>query len=263
MNPVRVPGGAMTETEIALVICSEDPSSVAAGIAELTQLAGYRLVDSGTIDIHDYYYDTPDRRLSQGGMGLRLRELESNTLLTLKGPAKELAGGALERLEIEESWSRRSLTRVLQELGRRSIHLPQPTFPEPGISPSEVLDTMGLETVQHRRNQRSVRMVRSTESKGGGPLAELVIDQVTYYLKIGQVQHHEVEIEAKGEGGLEVLQEVAGNRVGPIATGNLVHCPVHYPASGYVIQGRRRNGNGQYGCSHSGNKFYRRGGKAC
>ena len=201
----------MAETEIALVICSEDPSGVADGIAGLTHLAGYRLVDFGAIDIHDYYYDTPDRRLRLGGMSLRLRVLESSTLLTLKGPAKELAGGALERLEIEESWSRRSLTRVLQELGRRGIHLPlPPTFPEPEIPPSEVLGTMGLETVQHRRNQRSVRMVRSSKSKGGGPLAELVIDQVTYYLKPGQVQHHEVEIEAKGEGGLEVLQEVAG-----------------------------------------------------
>ena len=200
----------MTETEIALVICSDDPSSVAAGIAELTQVAGYRLGASGTRDIQDYYFDTPDRRLRQGGMSLRLRELDSSNLLTLKGPAEELAGGVLERLEIEETWSRRSLTTVLQELERWGIHLQMPPpLSEPDLPP-EVLATMGLQTVQHRRNQRSVRMVRSSESTGDGPLAELAIDQVTYYLKAGQVQHHEVEIEAKVEGGLDVLQEVAG-----------------------------------------------------
>jgi len=53
-------------------------------------------------------------------------------------------------------------------------------------------------------------MVRSSESKCSCSLAELAIDQVTYYLKTGQVQHHEVEIEAKGEGGLDILQEMAG-----------------------------------------------------
>ncbi len=201
----------MTETEIALVICSEDTATVAAGIAKLTHLAGYQLVDAGTKDIHDYYFDAPDRRLRQGGMSLRLRELESSTLLTLKGPAIELPGGVLERLEIEEVWSRRSLTRVLQELQRRGILLasPPPAL-VPDMPPSEVLTGMGLKTVQHRRNQRTVRMVRSTGSKGGCSLAELAIDQVTYYMEIGQVQHHEVEIEVKGEGGLDVLQEVAG-----------------------------------------------------
>ena len=191
----------MTETEIALVICSEDTSTVAAGIAKLTHLAGYQLVDAGTKDIHDYYFDAPDRRLRQGGMSLRLRELESSTLLTLKGPAIELPGGVLERLEIEEIWSRRSLTRVLQELQRRGILLasPPPAL-VPDMPPSEVLTGMGLKTVQHRRNQRTVRMVRPAGSIGGCSLAELAIDQVTYYLKIGQVQHHEVEIEVKGEG---------------------------------------------------------------
>ena len=200
----------MTETEIALVISSEDASTVAAGIAKLTHLAGYQLVDAGTKDIHDYYFDASDRRLRQGGMSLRLRELESSTLLTLKGPAIELPGGVLERLEIEEIWSRRTLTRVLQELQRRGILLAPLPAPEPDRPPSEVLTGMGLKTVQHRRNQRTVRMVRSAGSKGGCSLAELAIDQVTYYLKIGQVQHHEVEIEVKGEGGLDVLQEVAG-----------------------------------------------------
>jgi len=186
---------------------------VAAGIAELTYLAGYRLIDSGVRDIHDYYFDTPNRCLRQGGMGLRLRKLESSTLLTLKGPAIELPGGVLERLEIEETWSRQSLTGVLQELERRGIHLPLPSS-EPDVPPDlpapKVLSTMGLETVQHRRNQRSIRMVRSSESKCSCSLAELASDQVTYYLKTGQVQHHEVEIEAKGEGGLDILQEMAG-----------------------------------------------------
>ena len=201
----------MTETEIALVIFSGDPSVVAAGIAELTHLAGYRLTDAGIKDIHDHYFDMPDRRLRQSGMGLRLRVSESSTLLTLKGPAKELAGGVLERLEIEGAWSRGSLTRVLQELEGRGIYFPSPPpSSEPEALPPQVLGRLGLQTVQHRRNQRSVRMVRSSDTMGGCPLAELAIDQVTFYLKTGPVQHHEVEIEAKGEGDLDVLQEVAG-----------------------------------------------------
>ena len=201
----------MIETEIALVICSDDPSRVAASIAGLTHLAGYRLTDACTKDIHDYYFDSPDRRLRRIGMALRLRELESSTLLTLKGPATELECGVLERLEIEETWSRGSLTRVLQELERRGIYFPPPPpSSEPEALPPQVLVALGLQTVQHRRNQRSVRMVRSSETTEGCPLAELAIDQVTYYLKTGQVQHHEVEIEAKGEGSLDILREVAG-----------------------------------------------------
>ena len=201
----------MIETEIALVISSDDPSRVATGIAELTHLAGYRLTDACIEDIHDYYFDGPDRRLRRSGMALRLRELESSTLLTLKGPAKELAGGVLERLEIEETWSRRSLTRVLQELEARGIYFsPPPPSSEPDLPPPQILAALGLQTVQHRRNQRSVRMVQSSETTGSCPLAELAIDQVTYYLKTGPVQHHEVEIEAKGKGGLDILQEVSG-----------------------------------------------------
>ena len=174
----------MIETEIALVICSEDPTRVAAGIAELTHLAGYRLVDSGTRDFHDHYFDTRDRCLRRGGMSLRLRGVESATLITLKGPARELPGGVLERLEIEEAWSRRSLARVLQELARRDIDLPlPPPSRQPDPLPAKLLAMMGLLTVQHRRNQRTVRMVLSTESTASLPLAELVIDQVTYYLQ--------------------------------------------------------------------------------
>ena len=45
--------------------------------------------------------------------------------------------------------------------------------------------------------------------KSTSVLAELVMDSVIYHLSFGEVRHHEVEIEAKGKGGVVVMQDIS------------------------------------------------------
>jgi hypothetical protein len=95
---------------------------------------------------------------------------------------------------------------MLAELGRRGVRLPA-TSAGAG-EPLVDLAGLGLHPNQRRQTTRTPRDV--LERDGGGPLAELTIDDVAYQLPAGTARLLEVEVEAVGAGGLEIVQTLLG-----------------------------------------------------
>jgi inorganic triphosphatase YgiF len=191
-----------------LIICSDDPLSAVASIGALPSVAAYPLWPRGSVSIHDYYVDTPDGALRCADFSLRVREVDTSSWLTLKGPPRRIAHGLVERLEIEVPWSEDALMRICDELGHHGVRLSLIPHFRAALQPSEALALMGLERVQYRENHRQVRNIRHRYDNSGLVLAELSIDSVVYHFEMRQVRHFEVEVEAKSEGGIEVLPAV-------------------------------------------------------
>jgi inorganic triphosphatase YgiF len=105
------------ETETALVICSDDPASIARRIAGLAEIASYRLLRRPSIRLRDLYFDTPDGLLRKQHLAVRLRESDQVWLITLKGPSRPAAGGSMESRD-QVPWSKgaRAVTRNGQRI---------------------------------------------------------------------------------------------------------------------------------------------------
>ena len=67
---------------------------------------------------------------------------------------------------------------------------------------------MGFVPDQIRTTTRRPRDV-FREGKTNAAIAEMVIDSVEYSFEAGTVRHHEIEVEAKGPGLVEDIQEVS------------------------------------------------------
>ncbi|HZA21624.1 MAG TPA: CYTH domain-containing protein, partial [Dehalococcoidia bacterium] len=168
----------MKEVESTLIISSEEPQAIVEDIAALTSIASYQLLPQGSLAIHDYHVDTPDRTLHYAGLSLRVREIDARPYLTLKGPPRRIGPGVVERLEIEAPWSEEALSRVAKELAHRNIRL---LLTMPALDSADPLDVMvglGLQTIQHRENYRQIRNLVMTDAGERPVLAELAIDSV-------------------------------------------------------------------------------------
>jgi hypothetical protein len=197
--------GGDREVEAKLIVVSETPRSVVERAAALPELAGYRLEDRGELRLRDVYWDTDDRALLRARCALRLRHEGSGVRITLKAQSREVRPGTADRMEIELPWSAEALERVAAALDGLGVPLPRPD--SAGGEPGDVLAGMGLRPVQDRETVRRVRDVVRAGSDGGGPLAELVVDSVGY--GGGEAWHHEVEVEAHGDRGAAVLEELS------------------------------------------------------
>src|SRR4051794_15385944 len=102
--------------EIEVKIAVTDPDA----IRTLLSSRGFRQTVSRRFEANTLY-DTPDARLRQSSMLLRIREVGSECIITWKGPGT--AGAHKSRPEVETSaGSAEKLSRILQEIGF------QPTF---------------------------------------------------------------------------------------------------------------------------------------
>ena len=198
----------MKEVEATLIICSDTPDRVVDEVGALTSVAGYRLEPQPSALINDYYVDTPNGALHQKGVTLRLRQVGSTPLLTLKGSPTYSTGGIAERLEIEMPWSEDSLARIVHQLATRGIHLAEGAGVPANATPMETLTGMGLELIQHRENLRRIRNIVEASVEPGRRLAELAIDSVIYHLGQWRINHYEVEVEAKADHAIQVIQAV-------------------------------------------------------
>src|SRR5215813_2071771 len=80
--------GRATEAETTLVILADPPEPLADAVAALTELDGYSLLHAPDVAIRDRYFDTPRGDLAAQGVNLRLRQLDEQRLLTIKGPPR-------------------------------------------------------------------------------------------------------------------------------------------------------------------------------
>jgi inorganic triphosphatase YgiF len=203
-----MPAESTREIEATLIICSEDPLPVVASVGAIPSVAGNPLLAQDPVYIQDYYVDTPGGVLRFVDFSLRVREINTSSWLTLKGPPTPLAHGLVERMEMELPWSEDSLVRICDELGHHGVQFSPVPNSHATLQPSEVLTLMGLEKVQYRENHRQIRNISQPHGDRDLVLAELGIDSVVYHFETLQVHHYEVEVEAKSEEGIEVLPAV-------------------------------------------------------
>ena len=196
------------ETEVAFLICSENPQLAIDKIACLDSIAEYPLRYKNDEKIHDIYFDTPNKLLKKKGMALRLRRVDAKRWITLKGPSKTTEEGSVERLEIEEEWSEKALERMLNELLTRNVRVKHEYRYSESADPADIMKELGFVGVQYRTTSRKAKNIVDKEEEAQ-VLAELDIDSVTYIFGGQKVNLYEVEIELKHSGAAAVLK-VAG-----------------------------------------------------
>jgi inorganic triphosphatase YgiF len=197
------------EVEGVLLVTADDQAAAGDRVAALEAVDRFQLRPRPARRIRDVYIDTDDGALAGSRVAFRLREQDGRPLLTLKADVVR-SGLASERLELEAPWSAEALQAALGELRRRGVELPpQPARAGAG-EPLADLAALGLHPTQTRETTRTPRDVVERDDPGAGPVAELTLDDVAYQLPAGRARLLEVEVEAKGPGGMETVQSVLG-----------------------------------------------------
>ena len=193
------------EVEGVLLVWADDQEAAGRRVAGLQAVDRFELRPRPAQRIRDVYLDTGDGALAAAKVAFRVRELDGQPLLTLKADPVR-SGLAAERLELEAPWSAGALETVLEELRRRGVELPDPPEGAGAGEPLADLGGLGLRPTQTRETTRTPRAVHEHGGQGTGPVAELTLDDVGYQLPAGTARLLEVEVEAKGPGGLETVQ---------------------------------------------------------
>jgi CYTH domain len=193
------------EVEGVLLVRADDQDAAGQRVAALETVGRFDLRARPPQRIRDTYLDTADGALATARVAFRVRVLDGRPLLTLKADPVR-SGLAAERLELEAPWSAGALGTVLEELWRRHVDLPAPPETAGEGEPLADLAGLGLLPTQIRETTRTPRDVVERDDPGAGPVAELTLDDVAYQLSAGRARLLEVEVEAKGPGGLETVQ---------------------------------------------------------
>jgi hypothetical protein len=195
------------EVEGVLLVCARDQEAAGRKVTELAAIDRFTLRPRPAQRIRDVYLDTGDGALAEARVAFRVRELDGEPLLTLKADPVR-SGLAAERLELEAPWSAAALGTALGELRRRGVELPDPPPGAGAGEPLADLAALGLRPTQTRETTRIPRDV--LERGAAAPVAELTLDDVGYQLPAGAARLLEVEVEAKGPGGMETVQALLG-----------------------------------------------------
>jgi len=219
------------EVEAKRIVVSDRPRAVVERVAALESLAGHRLVDRGEVRLRDVYFDTEDAGLLGRRAALRLRHEGPAVRITLKVEGREVRPGTSDRSELELPWSAEALERVASAVG--ALGLPLQRAAPAGGAPADALERMGLRVVQDRATVRRVRDV--VRGAGGPPVAELVVDSVGFTAGAREAWHHEVEVEARGEAGAAVLEDLE-HALAALFPGELLPWPHSKQATGRAVE---------------------------
>ena len=184
------------EEELTLLIASENPEAVVEAVAALTRLGRFPLIARPKRTIHDVYYNRIDGSLGGKGWALRIREVNRERLVTLKGPPTPNEWGGVQRIEFERKWSREALDVVMDLLAVSGVPVEKHAEKFDLNDPHGTMDSLGMSAIQDRETVRLVRDVVTEDGDSGESIAELVIDSVTYHIRTVDVRHYELELEA-------------------------------------------------------------------
>jgi len=237
------------EQEATLVICSDDPEVVEDRIVALTYLGGFGISHRDALAIRDLYFDSRSRALGKEGWALRIRQVEGDWFIALKGRSRFTEWGGLERQELELPWSGKAWDTVM---GR----IPSSVSPRPGradgmdlTDPVAAMQAAGFDLIQKRTTHRRPRDVRNSDS--GRIVAEMVVDSVVYQISSIRIDHSEVEIEAKAPDAAQQIERIVsalleryGNallpwKLGKLATGLAIkEILARETVEGLIVNGR-------------------------
>ena len=194
------------EIETTLLIDSSRTDAVMKNLAALDTIGPYKIVSKKACTIHDRYFDTKERSFMKRGLALRLRQIGSCYLLCLKGCERVNEWGAIERLEIEEIWSEKTLQAIIRILDETSIPIACNTFDN--HDPVQTLHRHDLRIIQDRETDRVTRDIRSPRGTSRRLCAEMALDKVSYRFAGRCFKHFEVEIEAKPRAGEKHIEAI-------------------------------------------------------
>ncbi len=224
------------EIEETLVINSMNPQIIESQIVKMKSLDNYRLLRNKSVLLHDFYLDTIDHQLKQRRLALRLRQVGSEFLITLKGPPEPIDwNGGIKRFEIEEPWSFATMVMIIDELNDQGVDMQSLNNDQNAKYPLETMMGIGLVVVQDRETQRTVRNIHKIDVDSEIIQAEMMVDSVSYYIRDQVFQHREVEIEAKVGDGSAVLPQVVANLIS-IYGSSLRHWRYSKLITGLVIE---------------------------
>jgi triphosphatase len=161
----------VAEVEIKYLV---QDASLLDRLEQATEIDGFQVASSKTIQQTDEYWDTPDSAAAANKISLRRRHSNAEWLHTVKVGA--VAGGFSRRVEIEEPAGESGLISWLQGLideGR--LQLP---FPPATLAPRV--------TVHNRRTALDLIHPNSAE-------VELALDRVTFQGPRGKAEELEIE----------------------------------------------------------------------
>lgn len=198
------------EVEAKFDVDHADPRAILDQLASLDGLSAYCLGDLAARHQRDTYFDTPDQRLARADAGLRLREKDGRTTVTLKLRAAAGGAGIHSRQEIEGEPAAALLGEVgsaLQQAG-----LLETAGVEVTADPVVVFAGWGFAPLVTITNWRRTRDVLGD---GGRQLAELALDVVEVGGGSRSARFYEVEVEAAaGVSGDLLVEIVAALRAG-------------------------------------------------
>lgn len=198
------------EIEAKLLIVSRNAAKLADEIAGLRRLGRYLLIPRAVEGLRDTYWDVADGQLGEQRVALRLRQIDGRTLITLKGPSGEVAGGVAARMELEEPWSAAAYATIRRCLADYGLWPSAASSAPPSGDPFVALRAAGLVIVQDRETDRRPRDLVVAMDTSDRPAAELAIDLTTFHVGADRVLSREIEIESKVPDGGEAVQQAAG-----------------------------------------------------
>ncbi len=191
------------EIEAKLVVVSERAERILLEIAGLAEIAGDRLMPAAAQTIRDSYYDTRSADLQCADLALRIRHVDGACQVALKGKSRRV-GEAVERLEIEYTWSPEAFDRIAQVLREHGIDALS-AGADPGETPEKALARLGLTLIQGRETHRLRRRI----VKNNTTLGEMALDHVVYRSRGRKVHHYEIELESDSSSSVPAVNEIA------------------------------------------------------
>ena len=195
------------EIESSIIIYGESPEKNIKRLSGLKRIGNYYLSGESTQLIHDIYFDTNSNDLLKGGFGLRIRNINEEVKITLKGNSKRTNWGGVQRMQIERDWGKRGWLHVIAHLKKKIAHLKIEDRFADSLNAVTMLQQAGFKIIQERKNKRVSRFV-CAEKECVVRIAELAVDSLTFILKDSEIYSFEVEIELKQNDNLNILKSL-------------------------------------------------------
>lgn len=186
----------MLESEVTFIITSGSDDDVLAKIKSLKSIGEYLFSPIQQQNIEDIYLDTEESSLKAHHFALRIRILNDQTFITLKGLDQPNQWGGINRMEIEEPWSQASLENIHSKLKDEGVMIPYEKHFFVQDNPIATITNMQLLVIQKRDTHRTKKDIAiDTIDDSPGKFAELAIDSCKYYVRNNTIKHLEIELE--------------------------------------------------------------------
>lgn len=196
----------MSEIEAAMLFLSSNRKVIFEKIQNVIRNSSYQPVKNGTENIHDLYYDTPDKNLGTQQIQLRIRILQEKVYKVTLKALKEIKENYSERIEIERFWSQEAFNDIANNLAKMNIgsQYPERLF---DIDPKVTFNNLGLIIIQ---NRKTIREILNAVNKASGQIEfEFDVDTTTIVLNSkSKIRFSELEIESKKSGNEKKLNKI-------------------------------------------------------